>query len=118
MCIRLQFPGKNESVEDIAREMRSVPQKDELLYELRKCEKVVDEPMVLVLRREMTLATLADRLDAAIKRREDEASRLWKAVDELKEWFGRMPMFGKGNADSLFECVLGQYGLKKKEGAK
>lgn len=115
----MKFPSENEAVEDIAHEMRSVTRRDEFLYELRKCEPNMDKMAMYVIDRlEMTLAKLADRLDAAIKRREDEAARLWKAVDELEEWLGRMPMFGKDNAKSLVQCVLGHYGLQKKEGAK
>lgn len=115
----LKFPTPDEAVEDIAHEMRSVPRSGEFLYELVRQEVDSENCVILTFeRREMTLAKLADRMDAAIKRREDEAARLWKAVGELEEWLGRITMLDKDNAQHLVQCVLGHYGLQKKEGAK
>ena len=106
----LKFPVPDETVEDISEEMRSVPQKDEYLYELRMCEPDMDKMMMRVIdRREMTLAKLADRLDAAIKRRQDEAARLWKALEMMKDYYDR---FCLGGGDALFAHVLAANNLK------
>ncbi len=113
----LKFPAPDETVEDISEEMRSVPRKDECLYELHKIEPGMDKMAMYVIdRRKMTLAKLADRLDAAIKRRQDEASRLWKALEMMRDYCNRLNLVG--NRDSLFEYVLAANNLKRKEGGE
>lgn len=118
-----KFPKPDETVMDIANEMRSVRVKDEIVYEMVEAEipAVVDvssqPPQYVVTRRySQTLNTLGNRLEAACKRRKDEAARLWNALDDMAKWMNRT-LLGT-NGDALLEHILAANDLKREGGAK
>lgn len=119
----LKFPNPVETVPDIMQEMRSVPRSGEFLYRLVDfaVPPVVDVATFrpqLAMRREcsMTLAKLADRLDAAREREKNEIPRLWKALDRMREFMNRYDVCGGNIGNRILEVALAENELKKPGG--
>jgi len=122
-AVEPMFPKPDETVMDIANEMRRVHVKDEIVYEIVEAEipAVVDvsseQPQRVVTRHhKQTLKTLGDRLEAACKRRKDEVARLWNALDDMARWMNHT-MLGS-NGDALLNHILEANDLKREGAAK
>lgn len=119
----LKFPNIDETVPDIMQEMRSVPRSGEFLYQLVdfSVPPVVDvatgcTKLAMRSKCSMTLAKLADRLDAAREREKNEIPRLWKALDRMREFMNRYDVCGGNIGNQILEVALAENELKKPGG--
>lgn len=111
----MSFPKPDETVMDIANELRTAHvDRDRVLYEMLEGEIVENNTKVVIHCYQQTLNTLGNRLEAACKRRKDEAARLWKALEEFAEWHSKLTNRGGG----LLEMLLAKYELKREGAAK